>query len=73
MVLFSLIHIFARRNSKNARRYESKNDVYRSNPELIPSHDVIQAGAGKIDALAGLQKIVGTTAINMVGEDSPRH
>ena len=49
------------------------NDEYTTNPELIPSRDVRQAGAGKIDALAGLQKLTGTTAINMVGEGSPRH
>jgi subtilisin family serine protease len=51
----------------------SYNDEYTTNPNLIPSWDVRQAGAGKIDALAGLQKIVGPTAINMVGEDDPRH
>ena len=51
----------------------SYNDEYTTNPELIPSQDVRQAGAGKIDALAGLQKLTGTTAINMVGGDSPRH
>ena len=51
----------------------SYNDEYTTNPELIPSHDVRQAGAGKIDALAGLQKLVGTTAINTVGADGPRH
>lgn len=57
---------------RNLIRETSVKDEFVTNPELIPSHDVRQAGAGKIDALAGLQKIVGTTAINMVGEGSPR-
>lgn len=51
----------------------SYNDEYTTNPELIPSHDVRQAGAGKIDALAGLKALTGTTGITMVGEDAPRH
>ena len=54
-------------------RETSYNDEYTTNPYLIPSWNVIQAGAGKIDALAGLEKLVGTTAIQMVGEDGPRH
>ncbi|MBR4378640.1 MAG: S8 family serine peptidase, partial [Prevotella sp.] len=37
----------------------SYNDDYTTNPELIPSGNVIQAGAGKIDALAGLQELTG--------------
>lgn len=48
-------------------------DEYVTNPELIPSHNVMQAGAGKIDALAGLERLAGTTAIKMVGSDTPRH
>ena len=51
----------------------SYNDEYTTNPRLIPSWDVRQAGAGKIDALAGLQKLTGTTAIQTVGADGPRH
>ena len=58
---------------RNIIRETSVKDEFVTNPELIPSHDVRQAGAGKIDALAGLQKLVGTTAINMVGADGPRH
>ena len=58
---------------RNLIKETSIKDEFVTNPELIPSHDVRQAGAGKIDALAGLQKLVGPTAINMVGEDSPRH
>ena len=58
---------------RNIIRETSVKDEFVTNPELIPSHDVRQAGAGKIDALAGLQKLVGTTAINTVGEDGPRH
>ena len=58
---------------RNLIKETSIKDEYVTNPELIPSHDVRQVGAGKIDALAGLQKILGTTAIQMVGEDGPRH
>lgn len=58
---------------RNIIRETSVKDEFVTNPELIPSHDVRQAGAGKIDALAGLQKLVGTTAINTVGADDPRH
>lgn len=58
---------------RNIIRETSVKDEFVTNPELIPSHDVRQAGAGKIDALAGLQKLVGTTAINTVGADGPRH
>ena len=58
---------------RNIIRETSVKDEFVTNPELIPSHDVRQAGAGKIDALAGLQKLVGSTAINTVGADGPRH
>ena len=58
---------------RNLLRETSYEDEYVTNPELIPSHDVRQAGAGKIDALAGLEKLVGITAINTVGSDTPRH
>ena len=58
---------------RNIIRETSVKDEFVTNPELIPSHDVRHAGAGKIDALAGLQKLVGTTAINTVGADGPRH
>ena len=50
----------------------SYNDDYTTNPELIPSGNVIQAGAGKIDALAGLQELTGSTAILAVGDDGYR-
>ena len=50
----------------------SLRDEYVTNPELIPSHNAIQAGAGKIDALAGLERLTGTTAIETVGEDGRR-
>ena len=58
---------------RNLLRETSYEDEYVTNPELIPSHDVRQAGAGKIDALWGLEKLVGITAINTVGSDTPRH
>lgn len=50
----------------------SYNDDYTTNPDLIPSGNVIQAGAGKIDALAGLQELTGSTAILAVGDDGYR-
>ena len=50
----------------------SYNDDYTTNPDLIPSGNVIQAGAGKIDALAGLQELTGSTAILAVGADGYR-
>ena len=50
----------------------SLRDEYVTNPEFIPSHNAIQAGAGKIDALAGLERLTGTTAIETVGEDGRR-
>ena len=58
---------------RNLIKETSMKDKYVTDTDYIPSHDVRQVGAGKIDALAGLQKLVGTTAINMVGADSPRH
>ena len=47
-------------------------DKYVTNTDFIPSHDVRQVGSGKIDALAGLQKILGTTDIKTVGADGLR-
>ena len=58
---------------RNLIKETSIKDKYVTDTDFIPSHDVRQVGAGKIDALAGLQKLTGTTAINMVGGDSPRH
>lgn len=34
--------------------------------EFIPSHNPVQAGYGKIDAVAGLKKILNTTAIDAI-------
>lgn len=50
----------------------SYNDEFTTNVEKIPSHDIRQAGAGKIDALKGLQKIKGVTGIQMVSADGER-
>lgn len=50
----------------------SMKDKYVTNTDFIPSHDVRQVGSGKIDALAGLQKILGTTDIKTVGADGLR-
>lgn len=53
-------------------RETSYNDEYTTNPDLIPSRNVIQAGAGKIDALAGLEKLTNTSGIKTVDADNPR-
>jgi subtilisin family serine protease len=50
----------------------SNNDEYTTNPELIPSWDVRQAGAGKIDALAGLEALTGAAGIDVVAADEKR-
>lgn len=50
----------------------SYNDEYTRNPELIPSHDVRQAGAGKIDALAGLEALTGAAGIDVVAAGEKR-
>lgn len=53
---------------RNVIKETSYNDEYTTNPELIPSHDIRQAGAGKIDTLAGLQKLTGATGIMTVDD-----
>lgn len=53
-------------------RETSFNDQYTTNPELIPSWDVRQAGAGKIDALAGLEALTGAAGIDVVAADEKR-
>ena len=58
---------------RNLIKETSIKDKYVTDTDYIPSHDVRQVGAGKIDALAGLIALTGTTDINMVGADSPRH
>ena len=50
----------------------SYNDQYTTDVSLIPSGNVMQAGAGKIDALRGLQVITGTTDIQTAGADGRR-
>lgn len=47
-------------------------DVYCTNAEKIASGSVEQAGMGKIDAVAGLKKILATTAIDIVSADEQR-
>ena len=51
---------------RNLIKETSVKDEYIKNLDYIPSHNIIQAGAGKIDALAGLLKLTGTTAIKTV-------
>ena len=47
----------------------SYNDEYTTNPELIPSGNPIQAGAGKINALEGLLRLTSTTAVSQTESD----
>ena len=53
-------------------RETSKNDKYTTDTEFIPSHNILQAGAGKIDALEGLRTLTHTTDIQTVGADGLR-
>lgn len=48
------------------------NDEWTTNADMIPSHNTTQAGYGKIDCLAGLKEILGTTAIETIGADGRR-
>ena len=48
------------------------NDTWTTDVANIPSGNKIQAGYGKIDAVAGLKKILGTTAIDAVTIDGHR-
>ncbi len=48
------------------------NDEWTTNVEKIPSRNLVQAGYGKIDCVAGLKKITGATAIDIVGADGHR-
>ena len=57
---------------KNVLKETSVNDTWTTEVANIPSHNKIQAGYGKIDALAGLKKIKGTTAIDAVTIDGHR-
>lgn len=57
---------------RNLIRETSNKDKYVTNPDNIPSHNVLQAGAGKIDALEGLIKLTNITAIKTVDADGFR-
>ena len=48
------------------------NDEWTTTLANIPSGNKIQAGYGKIDALAGLKKILGTDGIEVIGADGRR-
>jgi hypothetical protein len=48
------------------------NDTWTTDVANIPSGNKIQAGYGKIDALAGLKKILNTSAIDAVTIDGQR-
>ena len=47
-------------------RETCRNDKFTTDTEFIPSHNPVQAGLGKIDAVAGLKKILNITAIETI-------
>ena len=47
----------------------SFSDQFTTEPDKIPSGNTAQAGSGKIDCLAGLKKILGTTAVERMMAD----
>ncbi len=48
------------------------NDDFTTNTAMIPSGNKVQAGFGKIDCLAGLKEILGTTGIETISMDGHR-
>lgn len=50
----------------------SVKDDFVTDVTKIPSHNLVQAGNGKIDALAGLKKILNLTKIETIGRDGRR-
>ncbi len=48
------------------------NDEWTTNILKIPSMNLVQAGMGKVDCLAGLKKILNTTGIETVKADGSR-
>ena len=50
----------------------SMKDDFVTDVSKIPSHNLVQAANGKIDALAGLKKILNTTNIETIGMDGRR-
>ena len=50
----------------------SVKDDFVTDVTKIPSHNLVQAGNGKIDAVAGLKKILNTTDIETIGIDGRR-
>lgn len=57
---------------KNILKETCVNDTWTTDLTYIPSGNKIQAGYGKIDALAGLKKILGTDGIEVIGADGRR-
>ena len=57
---------------KEIMKETSVKDDFVTDATKIPSGNSIQSGMGKIDALAGLKKIKGVTAIEAVSSDSER-
>lgn len=56
----------------NAQKKTCVNDDFTTNVALIPSGNKVQAGFGKIDCLAGLKDILGTTGIESISIDGHR-
>lgn len=57
---------------KDIMKQTCLNDEFTTNTAKIPSGNKIQAGFGKIDCLASLKQILGTTDIETVGLDGRR-
>ena len=51
---------------KDAMKASCVNDDFTTNTAMIPSGNKVQAGYGKVDAVAGLKKILGTTGIQTI-------
>lgn len=51
---------------KDVLKQTCVNDDFTTNTAMIPSGNKVQAGYGKVDAVAGLKKILGTTGIERV-------
>ena len=56
----------------NIMKETSVKDDFVTDVTKIPSHNKVQAGCGKIDAVAGLKKILGTTNIETIGANGHR-
>lgn len=57
---------------KDIMKQTCVNDDYTTNTAMIPSGNKLQAGYGKLDGLAGLKAILGTSGIEAVSADGHR-